>query len=129
MKKYLLSVMSLLSIGMAQAAETSNDAIYVWLSGTSTCYKLESMPQVSYGEGKAVLTLSGKSTPELILSLTDGAQLEVTYGIYQDQASGIDGVSNVTESRVIKNGKYITGGHLVIVKDGKKYDSRGVEIK
>ena len=28
-----------------------------------------------------------------------------------------------------KSGKYISGGNLVIVKDGKKYNANGIEIK
>ena len=60
MKKLLLSVMAMLCVVMAKADETAANAILVWVDGSSTCYQLESMPQVTYSEGAAVLTLQGK---------------------------------------------------------------------
>lgn len=102
------------------------DAIYVWTEGSSTCYKLTEMPSVSYKDGKAVLTLAGSASPALVLELTGGAKLEITYGTYIPTA-----IENVEkESQIVKKvGKYIQGGRLVIIKDGKKYDIKGVEIK
>ena len=39
-------------------------------------------------------------------------------------------INSVTAGqKVTKNGKYISGGNLVIVKDGKKYNANGMEIK
>ena len=84
MKKLLLSVMAMLCVVMAKADETAANAILVWVDGASTCYQLESMPQVTYDNGAAVLTLQGKSTPELTLPLEGGAQLEITYGVYKE---------------------------------------------
>jgi len=105
-----------------------NDAIYVWVDGESICYKLESMPKVSYDNGSAILTLSGKTTPELIIPLSDDGNLKITYGIYKEPSS--TSVDSITlNSKVVQKGKYIVGGNLVVVKNGKKYNTKGIEIK
>ena len=105
-----------------------NDAIYGWVDGESICYKLESIPKVSYGNGSAILTLSGKSTPELTIPLSDDSNLRITYGIYKESsATSMDGLT--ANSKVVQKGKYIVGGNLVIVKNGKKYNTKGIEIK
>ena len=41
--------------------------------------------------------------------------------------TSIDGV--IDNQKAAKSGKYIVGGKLVIVKDGKKYNANGIEIK
>ena len=41
--------------------------------------------------------------------------------------TSIDGV--IDDQKATKSGKYIVGGKLVIVKDGKKYNANGIEIK
>ena len=120
-KNLILLFMMLFSVVMAKAE--TNDAIYVWVDGTSTCYKLEAMPQVTYDEGSAVLTVSGETV--LTLELKDGAELIVTYGQYQE-ATGID---NANAAEVKREGKFITGGRLVIIRDGKQYDAQGRIIK
>lgn len=104
-----------------------NDAIYVWVNGTSTCYKLERMPKVTYSNGSAILTLSGKSSPELTIPLSDNSRLKITYGVYKESSTSIEGV--IANTKVVKNGKYISGSNLVIVRDGKQYNTNGIEIK
>ena len=80
MKKYLLSVMSLLSIGMAQAAETSNDAIYVWSSESEyTCYLLSGTPTITYDDNTLVISVNGGEAKRIPLSQV--SDVEVTYGI------------------------------------------------
>jgi hypothetical protein len=41
--------------------------------------------------------------------------------------SSIDDVT--ANQKATKSGKYISGGNLIIVKDGKKYNANGIEIK
>ena len=125
MKKLLLIALTLFLYTTIHAEE--NDAIYVWVDGESTCYKLESMPKITYGNGTAILTLSGKTTPELTIPITDDNSLKVTFGVYvEPTTTKVDAVT--TDSKVVKNGKYISGGRLIIVKDGKKYDASGKAI-
>ena len=126
MKKLLLTALTLFLCTTIHAEE--NDAIYVWVDGESTCYKLESMPKITYGNGTAILTLSGKTTPELTIPITDDNSLKVTFGVYvEPTTTKVDAVT--TNSKVVKNGKYISGGRLIIVKDGKKYDANGRQIE
>ena len=134
MKKLLLSVMAMLCVVMAKADETAANAILVWVDGTSTCYQLESMPQVTYDDGAAVLTLQGKSTPELTLPLEGGAKLEITYGVYKEttaieEIEAADAQSAKDDGTVRRVGKYISGGKLIIVRDGHQYDVSGKLIK
>lgn len=125
MKKLLLTALTLFLCTSIHAEET--DAIYVWVDGESTCYKLESIPKITYGNGTATLTLSGKTTPELTLPITDDSSLKVTFGVYKEpETTQINGVT--TTSKVVQNGKYISGGKLIIVKDGKKYDANGRQL-
>ena len=133
MKKLLLSVMAMLCMVVAKADETAANAILVWVDGSSTCYKLESMPQVTYSEGAAVLTLQGKSTPELTLPLDNGAKLEITYGEYKETTAieelEVATPQNTKTDTVRRVGKYISGGKLIIVRDGHQYDVSGKLIK
>ena len=125
MRKTLLTFLTLFLCTYIHAEET--DAIYVWVDGESTCYKLESMPKITYGNGTAILTLSGKTTPELTIPITDNNNLKVTFGVYQEPTTtSVNGIT--TTSKVVQNGKYISGGKLIIVKDGKKFDASGKEI-
>ena len=91
MKKIILTTLTLFFCVFLYAEE--NDAIYVWVDGESICYKLESMPKVSYDNGSAILTLSGKSTPELTIPLSDDSNLKITYGIYKESATSIEDVT------------------------------------
>ena len=133
MKKLLLSVMAMLCVVVAKADETAANAILVWVDGSSTCYKLESMPQVTYSEGAAVLTLQGKSTPELTLPLDNGGKLEITYGEYKETTAieelEVATPQNTQTDTVRRVGKYISGGKLIIVRDGHQYDVSGKFIK
>lgn len=125
MRKILLTALTLFFCCSMHAEE--NDAIYVWVDGESTCYQLESMPKITFGNGNAILTLSGKTTPELTIPITDENSLKVTFGVYQENiTTSLDCIT--ATSKVEKKGKYISGGRLIIVKDGKKYDTSGKEI-
>ena len=124
MRKTLLTALTLFFCTYIHAEET--DAIFVWVDGESTCYKLESMPKITYSNGTAILTLSGKTTPELTIPITDNNNLKITYGVYQEPTTpSVNGIT--ATSKVVQNGKYISGGRLIIVKDGKKYDTSGKE--
>lgn len=125
-KRMLPAALLLASCATAHAGQTAagNDAIYAWVGGTSTCYKLESAPKVTYADGAAVLTVDGKAV--LTLPLTDGAQLKITYGEYRQPTA----VTTVGQpAAVSQSGKYIIGGRLVIVKGDKWYDINGRELK
>ena len=128
MKKFFFSLITAMLFSVfAYAEEPEVMGIYAWADGDSTCYKLSDVPKVTYDEGAAVLTIGGKE--QLRVQLTDGAQLKITYGVYIDEPTAIEGTEQRPVQAVQQNGKYIRGGRLVIIKDGKMYDANGVKIQ
>lgn len=127
MRKILFATLLLTCFLHVMAADETIDGIFAWVSGSSTCYKLSEMPKVSYSGEYAILTLGESSTPQLSVKLEEGATLEITYGTYKP--SDIHDVTDSHSSKVEKIGKFIRGGKLIIVKDGKQYDANGVEIR
>ena len=118
MKKLFL-LCSLLVAMCVQAQETARDAVYAWLDGASTCYRLSDMPTVSYEGQFAVLTIHGEE--QLRLNLDD-KELMLTFGVYVETAV------EETTTPVEQVGKYIRGGQLIIVRDGVQYDVHGRKI-
>lgn len=127
MIKKLLFIATLVTFPVmhANADSLQEEGVFAWVNGSSICYKLSDMPKVMYSDGTAILTLGDSTTPELTLETKNGAKLEITYGIY----TGISDIQLDKSSCVEKTGKYIHGGNLVIVKNGKQYDINGIEIK
>lgn len=87
MNKKLRTTLLLLLGAVTQMNAESLDGVYVWVSGSATCYQLSSMPTVTYstddsGNTVADLTLSGETTPVLSVPLTSGSSIEVVYGTY-----------------------------------------------
>lgn len=131
MKKILFLAMLMLSIGVVHAekagASDADEAVFVWLNGSSTCYRLSEMPVVSYESGAAVLTIRG--VEQLRVPAESVEQLTIAYGVYQSPTPTSieqDASANVVVHQV---GKYIIGGQLIIVKDGVQYDVHGRLIK
>lgn len=124
-KTILLLALLLSSVLHVKADEGTVDGVFVWVNGSSTCYKLSDVPKVTYSDGFAILTLGSSSSPELKVELKDGNSLEITFGTY----SGIKDIMSDELSKVEKNGKFIRGGRLIIIKDGKQYDVNGTLIK
>ena len=129
MKKIILcGLLSLLTSVMAQAAPAEN-GIVVYAEGQQTCYLFKQMPTVTYkSEGKdvfALLSVEGKETPVVSLKLEGSSRLVVEYGEVDE--TGVTTVS--ARKQEGKNGKYIVCGRLVIVKDGKLYNSDGTVVK
>lgn len=126
-KRLLLIATLMFALGLNLHADAANNhnGLFVWVNGTSTCYKLSDMPTVTYSNGSAILTLKGSAEPVLTLELKNGAKLEMAYGEYNPTA--IKDVKNT--SIVTKKGKFIQGGKLIIIKDGKKFDANGIELK
>jgi len=122
MKKGLLVIMAVCSMVAALAAK--KDAVYCWVNGSSTCYRLSDQPMVTYAKDAAVLSIGG--VEQLRLPMADISQLTITYGEYQDTPSDNEQVKATSETMPVeKVGKYIRGGRLVIVKDGKMFDAEG----
>lgn len=129
MKKIILcGLLSLLTSVMAQAAPAEN-GIVVYAEGLQTCYLFKQMPTVTYkSEGKdvfALLSVEGKETPVVSLKLEGSSRLVVEYGEVDE--TGVTTVS--ARKQEGKNGKYIVCGRLIIVKDGKLYNSDGTVVK
>lgn len=108
-----------------KAEENAIDGIFAWANGSCTCYHLSDVPKVTCKDGVAILTLGDSDTPQLKIELKDNTALEITFGTYTNDT----GVTSADFSKVEKNGKYIKGGRLIIVKDGKQYDINGTLIK
>lgn len=130
-KKVLLLVMMVFSITMAWADNGTINGLIATFEGSDVTYQLEKMPTVSYQKDgdnqKAILTYEGLETPIEFL-LEDGKQLVITYGTYVP--SGINDVeSGKVQIKEMNNRKYIVGGKLIIIKNGKKYAADGTEIK
>ena len=129
MKKIILcGLLSLLTSVMAQAAPAEN-GIVVYAEGQQTCYLFKQMPTVTYkSEGKdvfALLSVEGKETPVVSLKLEGSSRLVVEYGEVDET-----GVTTVpARKQEGKTGKYIVCGRLIIVKDGKLYNSDGTVVK
>ena len=126
MRKLILFIafVFVLGIGAVQAEEA--DALFAWVNGSSTCYQLSAMPIVSYEHGDAVLTISG--IEQLRVAAKSIEDLTITYGVYKDSTPADAKSTTIKDEVVHKVGKYIIGGRLIIVKDGKQYDAEGREL-
>lgn len=126
MRKLILFIASMFvsSMGAMQAKEA--DALFAWVNGSSTCYQLSAMPIVTYNNGAAVLSING--VEQLRVEAESIEDLTITYGVYQAPTPADVESTNVKDEMVHKVGKYIIGGRLIIVKDGKQYDTEGREL-
>ena len=80
MKKLLFSLGLLLGVGVSQATELPNDAIYVWTSPTTyDCYLISGTPTITYDDNFLVIEVNGVEAKRINLSSVDN--VEVTYGI------------------------------------------------
>lgn len=130
MKKIILSVLlSFQVLLMTHAAPTLN-GIIVYAEGQQTCCLFNQMPTVTYNyDGKdtvAQLSVEDIATPVVLLKLAGESKLVIEYGEVDEEAS-VKAVSIKQEAG--KNGKYVVCGRLVIVKDGKVYNSDGTVVK
>lgn len=96
--------------------------------GARTTYAFTETPTVKYvteeGIQYAQLYVAGSAKPVASFQLAKGKQLLITYAEFEP--SGIDGVAVDKVAVTMRNGKkYVRGGRLVIIKDGKQYDVDG----
>lgn len=133
MKKAIVFLFSLVAVFSFQVQTVAaanmdaeeTDAVYAWVDGASTCYRLTDMPKVTYEGTEAVLSVNG--TEQLRLDLGE-KRLVITYGVYQSGPStDVEQTEQdqQTNSPVCQVGKYIRGGQLIIVKDGVMYNAHG----
>lgn len=128
---YTLAIGLFFATGIFAQSDTP-DAIYVWVDGSEVCYRLETEPVVKFQDNKAVLYINGAEV--LSLDLKERGDLKIVFGLYEEDKDpvgikDIEGEGNSTPSKVSHSGKYIRGGKVIIVKDGKMYDTNGVVIK
>ena len=103
----------LLPTTTAQGLATNDDGCYVLSGNTFGTY------QAGYGftANKAYLPFNTQEARNFTL-------------VWENGATGITGVQDGSSvSTVQQKGKYIYGGKLVIIKNGKQYDASGTEIK
>ena len=80
MRKLLFSLGLLLGVGVSQASELPNDAIYVWTSPTTyDCYLISGTPTITYDDNNLVIEVDGVEAKRIDLSTVEN--VEVTYGI------------------------------------------------
>lgn len=80
MKKLLFSLGLMLGVGVSQAAELPNDAIYIWTSPTTyDCYLISGTPTITYDDNYLVIEVNGIEAKRINLSSVEN--VEVTYGI------------------------------------------------
>lgn len=126
MKRLLLSMALFIPLLVGAKTEAEFDGILVYANGGETCYLLSETPTVTYNDGNAILTVNGKQVATL--ELKGEKTLVITYGKYVP--TGINEVCEDKSPKVTTNGKYISGGKLIIIgKDGKMYDTVGNTIK
>lgn len=133
MKKHaIMFVMAMLSTVMAMAEQVTYQGVFITISGSDTFYKLDDTPKISISDtdgGKvAVLTLNGKDEPVLTIPVDGNSDVHITYGTYEvPEATSIDTVTPLS-IRENNGRKIITGGRLVIIKDGKRYNANGTRV-
>lgn len=70
----------MLGVGVSQAAELPNDAIYIWTSPTTyDCYLISGTPTITYDDNYLVIEVNGIEAKRINLSSVEN--VEVTYGI------------------------------------------------
>ena len=119
---FLFSLLAVFSFQVPTVAAEEADAIYAWVDGASTCYRLTDMPKVTYQGTEAVLSING--VEQLRLDLGE-KRLVITYGVYQSGPSTDTEQPQQDAQTVHQVGKYIRGGQLIIVRDGVCYDIHG----
>ena len=125
---FLLLCTAALSFGSAYGY---TDAIYAWVEGGETCYKLSSYPRVVYSsDGKSAQLFVGDNTaPSVSVNLSEGKKLKITFGEYDETKSSVKD-AEAGNGKVSMSGKYIYGGHLIIVgRDGRLYNAKGQIIE
>ena len=124
MKKILLSIMMMLVVALSASAEGMN-GIIAYVDGGTEAYLLSEQPRVTYSDNSAILSVGGVEVATVDLS--GDKALSIVYGEYQPTA--INGINADAVTATTQNGKkYIKGGRLIIIKDGKQYDAAGKEV-
>ena len=125
MKKTLLTIAVCIISGLSGTAKDAYNGIIAYVDGGDTSYLLSESPKVTYSDNSAILTVNGVKVATV--PLENGQELTITYGTYVPSA--VNSVK-AEPSKFVRNGKYITGGKLIIIgKDGKQYNAAGVQIK
>lgn len=126
MIKKVLFLFAFTIMGHVLSSAKTFNGIIVYAEGEETAYLLSDMPSVSYGEGKAVLSINQREVATI--NLKDNKKLTIVYGEYDSTPTKVDGPSDVSEVR--RAGKYYVGGRLIIIdKEGRTYDTSGKIIK
>lgn len=131
MKKCLLSfILSVVALTTTYADGYSG--IMVSNGTQSTYYLFEKKPTVKYqqvdGVMNACLYVVGEASPVVSVPLQGGAKLSVLY--MQANSEDLTGLDNVAISKPsVGDGKFLEDGNIIIIKNGKKYNVAGQEIK
>lgn len=130
MKNLLLCIILLYASFCVVQAENVKGIMCTY-DGSETTYAFTETPIVKYITKKGVqyiqLYVSGKVAPVTQFALAEGKQLVVTYAEFEHtkiENIGSDKV-HITEH---DGKKFISGGKLIIIKDGKKYTIEGRKL-
>lgn len=120
---FLFALLGVIGIQAGGRKMNVDDAIYMWVNGSSVCYRLSQMPQIKFVDETFVLLIDG--VEQLRVKTSSLEDITLTYGEYLTSTSTDEKSIKTTNTPVRKVGKYITGGRLIIVKDGKQFDAQG----
>lgn len=125
LKNLLLSLLTLIVSTVSYAADT--DCILIQADGVETSYLVSQDPKIYYqtedGVRVARVLLGDSTTPVITVQLVGDKTLKIMY----PSATDVNAILN--NKPLVKDGKRIEYGRVVIIKDGRKYNVNGVEIK
>lgn len=124
-KKFILALLTFIISTVSYAGD--NDCILIKADGAETSYLVSQSPKIYYqtedGIRVAKVLLGNSMTPVLTVQLTGDKTLKIMYPSVTD----VNAILN--NKPLIKDGKRIEYGRVVIIKNGRKYNVNGVEIK
>jgi len=114
------------SVDNATANEASLIGAYAATDITKTekNYVLSDNKIFSVGEAGATI-----NPYRAYIQLTEGGLARALRFVVDGQITGVDNVAAAEASAEVKDGKYIENGKVVIVKNGKKFNANGQQVK
>lgn len=124
LNKIIMTMLMLVASIVANAE--GRDAIMVYADGVEKTFLLSQAPKIYYntvdGVKTASVTVDGETTPAVSVQLVGDATMKILYVSTTD----IDAIRN--NQPLVKDGKVIKYGKVVILRNGKQYDINGVEL-
>lgn len=131
MKKFLLSFILSVAAFTTTYADAYN-CIMVTHGDEKVAYLFDKKPTIKYqqidGVKNACIFVDGEASPVVSVPLQNGAKLSAFY--VQSNSGYPTGLDNVAIGKPsVGGGKFFEKGNVIIIKNGKKYNVAGQEIK